>query len=376
MIELLSNEDLDTDEAQEIINKINKSKAFLEDLKEKCMKDLKNLQSQQQRLAKKEKVNTELKVEDNNKNKLNNKTVENKDTMAKSNSIDDLSDIEDVVNLMSLRDDRGDYYEFITNNGESHKFYYENKSAKLDFGLNEIKDFPNWINMVKRFPKKWNFDNITKCNSADDIPLVEHKINTMIIQESLGNAFNRWKNNDMITAFEMLQELKEACIDNYPREVKDKMWKRIHIDKFCSDTNELKKSTVKKVERYSTTNECIDNNIKSTLDNQLDMMVDIKLASLNIDDKENMSPTGYIEHIVATIKSIKKKMAYFQDRLGNVINEIHICILPKTVQILLSNMNNNRENNEEYKGKLPIKYQKSHNKCAQANKRTVQQINL
>ncbi|XP_021338847.1 uncharacterized protein TBLA_0C00560, partial [Henningerozyma blattae CBS 6284] len=195
MIELLSNEDLDTYEAQEMINKLDKSKTFLENLREKCNKDLKYLQSQQQQLAKKEKVNTELKVGDNNENKLNNKTVENKDTMDKSNSIDDLSDVEDVVNLMSLGDDRGDYYKFITNNGERHKFYHENKSAKLDFGLNEIKDFPNWINMVKRFLKKWNFDNITKCNSADDIPLVEHKIITLVIQESLGNGFNRWKNN-------------------------------------------------------------------------------------------------------------------------------------------------------------------------------------
>ncbi|CCH59369.1 hypothetical protein TBLA_0B05400 [Henningerozyma blattae CBS 6284] len=377
MIELLSNEDLDTDEAQEMINKLDKSKTFLENLREKCNKDLKYLQSQQQQLAKKEKVNTELKVGDNNENKLNNKTVENKDTMDKSNSIDDLSDVEDVVNLMSLRDDRGDYYEFITNNGESHKFYYENKSAKLDFGLNEIKDFPNWIYMVKRFLKKWNFDNITKCNSDDDIPLVEHKIITLVIQESLGNGFNRWKNNYVITAFEILKELKEMCIDDYPREVKDKMWRRIHIDKFCSDTNELKevlnniilleKCTANNAEIQSTTNEFINNKIKSTLDNQLDMMVDIRLASITIDDKGNMPPTGYIENIVDTIKSIKRKngIRSGQSRQCNQCNSfLHFA---KNCPNTLGNMNNNRMNVEKYKNKLPIKYQTYHNKYTKEN---------
>ncbi|CCH57826.1 hypothetical protein TBLA_0A00250 [Henningerozyma blattae CBS 6284] len=80
-----------------------------------------------------------------------------------------------------------------------------------------------------------------------------------------------------------------------------------------------------------------------------------------------MPPTGYIENIVDTIKSIKRKMSYVQDSQGNAINAIHFCILPKTFQILLGNMNNNRMNVEKYKNKLPIKYQTYHNKYTKEN---------
>ena len=223
----------------------------------------------------------------------------------------------DNILLLTNQDSRGKYYDVLTQRGKNVKFYYEDPSAKLNEKLNDLTNFPKWCDDLSSFCNLWNLDNIAK---KEELTKEEEVILRKVIQHSLGTKLYSFGRAGS-TASEVFYELEKATRKKYPREVKDRMWKRIIVDKFCSNTTEVNAifDNIILLEIYTwdakydspLTNSVINNKIYKCL--HRDLQDKLMTYAIALDELLEDSPRRLITKIVDLIDFLKRQSNAYDD---------------------------------------------------------------
>ena len=216
--------------------------------------------------------------------------------------------------LISLNDNRGEYYNIANSKGEEIKFYFQKDIARLPTKLNTNDDYPYWCKQLSVSCNRWNLDDVTL---GHKLTSSEEDILGTVINDSLGKEFHSYlfDNTSASKKFLNIQAtLKSQCT----REVKDKMWNKMKIDFMCSSYNELteKLTNLCVLEEYTQdplfpiTNEFLNSRMKRTLTKDLAISLEINVQG----DKalRKMKPQKVIRNIVEVIIKTKRDIGYTQ----------------------------------------------------------------
>lgn len=215
----------------------------------------------------------------------------------------------------------GDFYEFTNLKNDTVKVYLEYMLTGAKFHLNDIKNYPEWINGVKSFLEHYNFDDITEFDeTSGDInkfDIRELQILKIIILKLLGNNFHKYTVGDK-NVIDILRLIKNKFLKSFPREVKSKLWRNVLVDKNCCNLDKLKKFYRKLMvielcgENQKNCNICFINmylnrKIMSTLENTLSLSVTKLLQSKKLSIKEmSYEPKILIDAICTIILQIRR----------------------------------------------------------------------
>ena len=136
--------------------------------------------------------------------------------------------------LLSRKDEYGHYYTFTNLNGDNVKYYYDNDNYKFDKKLSKIEDIPNWFRSLSKYFRSWNFDDVTQIKELKTIDKDEDEIIRKIIIDSMTGDMENYELEDK-SGVEAILFIKQLLGEEFPRRVKDKLWKELVVDEFCTE---------------------------------------------------------------------------------------------------------------------------------------------
>lgn len=140
--------------------------------------------------------------------------------------------------ILSKKDEFGQFYTFRTVDDDEVKYYYDNPNVQFERSLHKLKDIPLWCKAFSNYLEVWNFDNITKMDNPEKIDKAQKFIIKKIIKGSISGDFEL-RNLDDKDGVELFFMITNTLKKKYTRSTKDRMWREIVIDEFCSDTTEM-----------------------------------------------------------------------------------------------------------------------------------------
>lgn len=231
------------------------------------------------------------------------------------------SDIDRVL-IIERTNNIGNYYSFTNQKGKNCKFYFEKESAKIQTLFDKFDKYPTWIKELSGFCEKWHFDNITKMHKKKNLDDVQNKILMNVILNSIDGEIKDIA-FDMQIVTDFIEIINEQFIDYYPREKKDKMWKSILVDEYCSNRHGYQSKILKLLllEKYSCpieqksllSHSYLNRKIRGTLAKNFQTLVKMFI----IDKKEfsslEMSPKKYVRYIISCIQEIKVERQIYDE---------------------------------------------------------------
>ncbi|CCD26135.2 gag protein NDAI_0G03580 [Naumovozyma dairenensis CBS 421] len=270
------------------------------------------LEKRLSRLTLSDNNNTTGEKTNNKENKVNTNVLKN----TPKNNVLEYNPPEPTL-LLSNNDSRGKFYEVRTSNGKEVRFYYEDPSAQLSEKLEELSTFPKWCDNLSSLCNIWHLDNITK---GEAITEGEEVILRKVIQNSLGKKLYSFGKLGS-TATEIFLELENVTKKKFPGVTKDKMWKKILIDKYCSNTNEIRHvlDNIILLEIYTEDpenakpldNKFINMKIYKCLSN--DLRTSLMNSAMGLEELLNKSPREMITVIIANINLIKELAEVYEE---------------------------------------------------------------
>ena len=260
-------------------------------------------------------------------NKINyltkNNNENNQQDILNNNNEDKVTNDNNYQNvvLLSNKDDSGKYYTCYNCRGEKIQFYWESESAKIEYTLRNLDDFPVWSYYIKDFLQKWNFDNILERNCPID--KAENTILKNVIKNSIDGTFNNYRNLEG-SAAEHYNFIKKRFMSRYPRDVKDKMWKKILVDEFCSNTDDYERKINNLIQIETWSYDPKDSNlindrflvskIKQTINIDLENKMSNYLTQNCLSLGPDIQPKIFLMYIVDTITYYKHKKGYYDNK--------------------------------------------------------------
>lgn len=142
--------------------------------------------------------------------------------------------------LLSRKDEYGFYYTFKNLDGNIVKYYYENDNYKFNKKLSKIEEIPIWFRSLSRYLKSWNFDDVTQLTGNIKIDKNEEEIiRNIVINSMTGNMENY--DLDEKSGIEAILFIRQLLGEEFPRRVKDRMWKELIVDEFCTEPKRITK---------------------------------------------------------------------------------------------------------------------------------------
>lgn len=142
--------------------------------------------------------------------------------------------------LLSKKDEYGFYYTFKNLDGNIIKYYYENDNYKFNKKLSKIEEIPIWFRSLSRYLKSWNFDDVTQLTGKIEIDKNEEEIIRNIVINSMTDDMENF-DLDEKSGIEAILFIKQLLGEEFPRRVKDRMWKELIVDEFCTEPERITK---------------------------------------------------------------------------------------------------------------------------------------
>ena len=197
----------------------------------------------------------------------------------------------------------------VNSSQEEINFYFEDQSAKVKEKLDDLITFPQWNDALSSFCQLWTFDDITK---GSKLTMSEEIVLRTVIQDSMGNSFYNLKKVGS-NATDIYNEVTSRMRQRFPREVKDGIWKKVLVDKFCSNTGEvmrifdniilLEMGTWDAEADSPLSNKSINTRVYRCL--HRDLQDKILMFGISIDKIFSETPRNLIKNLVSFTNSIK-----------------------------------------------------------------------
>lgn len=233
----------------------------------------------------------------------------------------ELEDLDTDV-LITKHDAEGKYYVFNNKKGKEIKYYLESPSAKVNFKLKNIDDFPTWSKELLSFIVRWEFDNILRLEKEETINNTENAILKEVIKDSISDDikfFNEYDTNSI----KIYNRIKDRYVSKYPRSLKDRMWKKIVVDNWCSNTNKFERTIsnmiAMEVWSHKPTDGFVMNNryfiakISGSITTDLEKLVSRYMGYNNFTFDYNMKPQRYLEYICNSILEHKHELGIYEE---------------------------------------------------------------
>ena len=217
----------------------------------------------------------------------------------------------DYIMAESFTDARGEYLKIVTKSGKVVQHYWTKPEYQLRNKLRTLLDFPRWCQELSQFCCARGLDDITEESTLT--PSEEYALRELICH-SVEDDFAAYQVSNH-TASEIYSEILTYVQRRYPREVKDKMWKKIVIDATCANEPKIGEilSNIIFLEKFTEKRPAYrldDNDINEKLIATLttDLQVSIGPMILEHKDASGLAPTTLIKLIKEVVWKTQKRL--------------------------------------------------------------------